>query len=230
MNSKKAVVLLSGGLDSTTALYVARRDGYEVFALTLDYGQLHQREILFARQTAAALAVPHELVAFSLPWKGSALLDENIPVPQGREFSDMQSEIPSTYVPARNTIFLAMAASYAETCGAQAVFIGANALDYSGYPDCRPAFFDAMQKALNLGTKAGVEGRMLELKTPLIDLSKADIVKLGQLLGVPFERTWSCYRGDEAPCGTCDACLLRAKGFKASHLTDPLAASAPGKA
>ncbi len=219
--NKKAVVLLSGGLDSTTALYVALRDGFQAAALTLDYGQLHQREINCARVNAEALAVRHEVVRFGMPWKGSALLDPLIPVPAGRSPEAMQSTIPVTYVPARNTIFLAMAASYAETLDAEALFIGANALDYSGYPDCRPDYFNAMQAALNLGTKAGVEGRALTIHTPLLRLTKAEIVKLGQSLGVPFERTWSCYRGSEEPCRVCDACVLRAKGFEEAGLQDP---------
>lgn len=218
--AKKAVVLLSGGLDSLTALYVALRDGYQVSALTLDYGQLHQREIACARTNAEALAIPHQVVHFGLPWKGSSLLDEAIPVPRGRTLESMNSAIPSTYVPARNTIFLALAASYAETLRAEAVFIGANALDYSGYPDCRPDFFKAMQAALNLGTKSGIEGLVLTLQTPLLNMTKAEIIKLGQSLGVPFDRTWSCYQGGEQPCGTCDACLLRAKGFQEAGIVD----------
>jgi len=219
--AKKAVVLLSGGLDSLTALYVALRDGYQAAALTLDYGQLHQREISFARVNAEALAIPHEVVHFGLPWKGSSLLDASIPVPSGRTLESMNSAIPSTYVPARNTVFLALAASYAETLKAEAVFIGANALDYSGYPDCRPDFFNAMQTALNLGTKTGIEGLILTLQTPLLHLTKAEIIKLGLSLGVPFERTWSCYRGDAQPCRSCDACLLRAKGFSEAGVQDP---------
>ncbi|MBP9865730.1 MAG: 7-cyano-7-deazaguanine synthase QueC [Candidatus Omnitrophica bacterium] len=218
---KKAVVLLSGGLDSLTALYVALREGHQIAALTLDYGQLHQREISFARMNAEALAIPHQVVHFGLPWKGSSLLDAAIPVPSGRTLETMNSAIPSTYVPARNTIFLALAASYAETLKAEAVFIGANALDYSGYPDCRPDFFTAMQTALNLGTKTGIEGLVLTLKTPLLHLTKAEIIKLGHSLGVPFERTWSCYQGGDNPCGACDACLLRAKGFQEAGCADP---------
>lgn len=218
---KRAVVLLSGGLDSLTTLYVALRDGYQAAALTLDYGQLHQREIACARTNAESLAIPHQVVHFGLPWKGSSLLDTAIPVPLGRTLESMHGAIPSTYVPARNTIFLALAASYAETLKAEAVFIGANALDYSGYPDCRPDFFDAMQKSLNLGTKTGVEGLRLTLQVPLLHLTKAEIIQLGQGLGVPFERTWSCYQGGEKPCGACDACLLRAKGFQAAGIPDP---------
>jgi len=219
--AKKAVVLLSGGLDSLTALYVALRDGYQVSALTLDYGQLHQREIACARTNAEALAIPHQVVHFGLPWKGSSLLDADIPVPSGRTLESMHHAIPSTYVPARNTIFLSLAASFAETLQAEAVFIGANALDYSGYPDCRPDFFTAMQAALNLGTKTGIEGLVLTLQTPLLHLTKSEIIRLGQSLGVPFERTWSCYKGGDKPCGVCDACLLRAKGFQEAGIVDP---------
>ncbi len=220
--NQKAVVLLSGGLDSTTALYIALRDAHQVFALTLDYGQLHKKEIECARQNAESLAVPHEIVHFSLPWKGSALLDPKIPMPVGRSAAVMQAAIPATYVPARNTIFLSLAASYAETIGASAIFIGANALDYSGYPDCRPDYFDAFQKMIDLGTKAGAEGKKIEIAAPLLHLTKREILLLGQSLGVSFERTWSCYQGGETPCNLCDSCGLRAKGFQDAGLSDPL--------
>ena len=218
----KAVVLLSGGLDSTTALYVALRDGYRVSALTLDYGQLHKKEIQCARQNAEALALTHEVVHFGMPWKGSALLDVQIPMPSQRSVDAMQAAIPATYVPARNTIFMALAASYAEATGAASIFIGANALDYSGYPDCRPDYFEAFQKTLNLGTKAGVEGQKIEIAAPLLHLSKREIVELAQSLGIPFERTWSCYQGEDLPCKVCDACQLRAKGFQEAGIEDPL--------
>jgi len=222
---KRSVVLLSGGLDSTTSLYVSLRDGYETAALTLDYGQLHQREIGFAKMHTAQLGIAHKIVNFELPWKGSSLLDSSIPIPANRKPVRNASQIPSTYVPARNSIFLTLAASYAETLQANAVFIGANALDYSGYPDCRPDFLRSMENTLNLGTKRGVEGFHLSLEAPLLSLSKAEIIKLGYSLNVPFDITWSCYRGSDRPCGDCDSCVLRAKGFLEANIADPALSS-----
>ncbi len=219
---KKAVCLFSGGLDSATALYVARSEGYELLALTIHYGQLHEREIHSAREIAAGLKIPHEIVAISLPWKGSALLDSSVPMPLRRPLEEMTQEIPSTYVPARNSIFLALASSWAETAKAEAVFIGANALDYSGYPDCRPEYLAAFEEMIRLGTKAGAEGRKIQIKAPLLRLSKKEIIQLGRRLGVPFEKTWSCYQGKGTPCGECDSCRLRAKGFEEAGLKDPL--------
>lgn len=219
--TKKAVCLLSGGLDSATSLYFARREGYQVTALTVHYGQLHVKEIEYAKQICGQLQIPHHILSFEMPWKGSSLLDKNIPMPTMREESAMGADIPTTYVPARNTIFLSMAASCAEAMGAEAVFIGANALDYSGYPDCRPEYFEAFSKAIHLGTKAGVEGKKLQIVAPLLHLNKKDIILLGQKLGVPFENTWSCYKGKEKPCGECDSCRLRAKGFKEAKIKDP---------
>lgn len=218
---KKAVCLLSGGLDSTTALYAAIQDGYKVTALTIHYGQLHSKEIEFAKSTAKKLQLNHSVVSFEMPWKGSALLDRSIPVPLNRDEKKMTADIPNTYVPARNSIFLTLAASCAEATGAEAIFIGANILDYSGYPDCRPEFFEAFEKMIALGTKAGVEGRALEIKTPLLRLNKKEIILLGKKINVPFENTWSCYQGQEMPCGKCDSCLLRAKGFQEAGFRDP---------
>ena len=224
MNVKKqhAVCLLSGGLDSATALYAARAEGYECIALTLQYGQLHVREIESARTIAARLGLRHFTIPVELPWKGSALLDPSIQMPAGRSERDMQKEIPVTYVPARNSIFLTLAASCAEACGAEVIFIGANALDYSGYPDCRPEYFEAAEKMITLGTKAGVEGKGFAIKAPLLKMSKKEIVLLGAKLGVPFEKTWSCYQGKDRPCGECDSCILRAKGFREAGTADPL--------
>jgi len=229
MNGPHAVVLLSGGLDSTTALYETLRCGKTVSALTVDYGQLHHKEIEYAKRTAASLKLRHEIVRFSLPWKGSALLDASVMIPQNRPESAMGLGIPATYVPARNTIFLALAASYAEAAGAAEIVIGANALDYSGYPDCRPAYLKSMAQALTLGTKFGDEGGTMVISAPLVELSKKEIVELGARLGVPFEHTWSCYKGKEQPCGRCDSCLLRAKGFKEAGLTDPLLQTCRGE-
>ncbi len=220
MTSPKAVCLLSGGLDSTTALYAARKS-HEVTALTIHYGQLHSKEIEFAKETCARLGLKHHNLSFEMPWKGSALLDASIPVPVNRDESRMIADIPSTYVPARNSIFLTLAASCAETLGAGAIFIGANILDYSGYPDCRPEFFEAFEKTIHLGTKAGVQGNKITIKAPLLHLNKKEIIQLGMKLGVPFEKTWSCYQGKETPCGECDSCRLRAKGFAEAGIIDP---------
>ena len=218
----KAVCLLSGGLDSATALYCARRDGFEPVALTVHYGQLHEKEIACARQLAQGLALEHHVISISLPWKGSALLDRSIPLPQGRAESEMAKEIPVTYVPARNSIFLSLAASLAETKKAAAIFFGANIQDYSGYPDCRPEFLEAFSEVISRGTKAGAEGFRIKIIAPLLKMSKKEIVILGRSLGVPFEQTWSCYRGAESPCSECDSCILRAKGFREAGLEDPL--------
>lgn len=217
-----AVCLLSGGLDSTTALYSALSENFEVTALTLDYGQLHIKEIEFAKATVKKLRLKHHLVSFSMPWKGSALLDKTILMPLMREEKEMSQSIPSTYVPARNSIFLSLAASCAEAIQSSAIFIGANILDYSGYPDCRPEYFEAFVKMLAVGTKAGSEGKNLKIYAPLLHLNKKEIIHLGKKLGVPFEKTWSCYQGLEKPCGACDSCLLRAKGFEEADLKDPL--------
>ena len=218
----KAVVLLSGGLDSTTALYVARRDGYEPVCLSIHYGQLHDRELESARKIAGALQLEHWTLPISLPWGGSALTDSGIPVPKRRNETEISQEIPVTYVPARNSIFLSLAASLAETKKAEAIYFGANALDYSGYPDCRPEFIEAFEEMIKRGTKAGIDKRPIRIAAPLLRLTKAQIVRLGHELGVPFEWTWSCYEGREFPCGECDSCVLRAKGFREAGIEDPL--------
>ena len=207
---KKAVVLLSGGLDSTTTLYYAINKGYTCQALIFDYGQRHKRELRSAVAVAKRARVSYQILKITLPWKGSALLDAKVKVPTGRSLKKMATAIPSTYVPARNTIFLSFALSFAEAIGAQAIFIGANALDYSGYPDCRPDYYAAYQKVIAKGTKA----KKIKIVTPLIDLTKAEIIKLGRKLGAPLEMTWSCYQGGKEPCGVCDSCLLRSKGFE----------------
>ena len=219
---KKAICLLSGGLDSTVSLFVARAEGYSPIALSIEYGQRHFREITAARFLTKGLVIPHYFAALSMPWKGSALLDATIKLPKDRDEKMMSTEIPVTYVPGRNSVFLSMAMSCAETEKAEAIFIGANALDYSGYPDCRPEYLTALAEAMSRGTKAGVEGWKIEIKAPLISLTKKDIVLLGQKLGVPFEKTWSCYAGDDKPCGACDSCILRAKGFREAGVPDPL--------
>lgn len=216
---KKAVILLSGGLDSTTILYYAKSKGLKPFCLIFDYGQRHRKEIKVAAQIARHAHADYRVVALRFPWKGSSLLDKTKKLPK-RDKIDPH-EIPSTYVPARNIVFLSLAASYAEAIGAPSIFIGANALDYSGYPDCRPKFFKAFGQVLRRGLKAGVEGRGIRIHTPLLYKTKAQIIKLGMKLKVPYQFTWSCYQGGVKPCGKCDSCLLRERGFEALKLKDP---------
>jgi len=226
-NSKKglAVCLLSGGLDSTTALYVAIHEGFHPLALTIDYGQLHKREIDSARKIAKRLNLEHEILSIRLPWGTSSLIDSRIPIPENRNVADLSHDIPNTYVPARNTIFLSFAASMAEANQASAIFIGANALDYSGYPDCRPEYLHRFEQLIKQGTKQGVEGKTLKIKAPLVHLKKSEIIKLAAELGAPLELTWSCYKGGEFPCQVCDSCLLRSKGFQEVGIRDPLLAT-----
>ena len=202
---KKAVILLSGGLDSTTTLYYALAKGYQCQALIFEYGQKHKRELRSAVAVASRVEIPYQIVKIKLPWQGSSLLDRKIKIPTNRKMKG----IPSTYVPGRNIIFLSFALSYAEAIGAQAIFIGANAIDFSGYPDCRPAFYRAFQKVINKGTKK----KKIRVLTPLINKTKAQIIKLGLKLKAPLELTWSCYRGGKKPCGVCDSCRWRKKGF-----------------
>jgi 7-cyano-7-deazaguanine synthase len=220
----KAVCLLSGGLDSATCLALARREGYACYALSFDYGQRHRVELEAAARVAAAFGAERHMVArIGLDAFGGSALTADIAVPKGRSTADMGHGIPSTYVPARNTIFLSFALAWAEVLGSSDIFIGVNALDYSGYPDCRPEYIEAYERMANLATKAGVEGRArLKIHTPLLGLNKAQIVRLAQELGVPFGLTHSCYDPgpDGRACGQCDACLLRAKGFLEAGLED----------
>lgn len=223
---KPGVVLLSGGLDSTTALAIAKQQGFEPYALSFRYGQRHAIELEAARRVAAAQAVQRHVIAdIDLRVFGGSSLTADIAVPKHEAAEDLSDEIPSTYVPARNTIFLSFALAYAETVDAQDIFIGVNALDYSGYPDCRPEFIDAFQTMANLATKAGVEGHRLSIHTPLIEMTKAEIIATGMQLGVDYGLTSSCYDPDDTghPCGRCDSCLLRLKGFSEAGYTDPLA-------
>jgi 7-cyano-7-deazaguanine synthase len=217
---KKAVVLLSGGLDSATVLAMAGAEGFACHALSMDYGQRHDAELDAARRVAGALGVrEHKLVRIGLgEIGGSALTDDDIAVPESPT-----AGIPVTYVPARNTVLLALALGWAEVLGARDVFIGVNAVDYSGYPDCRPAFIDAFQKLANLATKAGVEGQGFQIHAPLIELSKAQIIARGRELGVDYALTVSCYQADTEgrACGRCDACRLRAQGFADAGVADP---------
>ena len=221
----RAVVLLSGGIDSTTTLAVARQRGFETFALTFRYGQRHAAEIEAARRVAQALgAAAHEIVTIDLRAFGGSALTGDLGVPKDRSAREIGHGIPATYVPARNTIFLSFALAWAEVLGAWDIFIGVNALDYSGYPDCRPEFIGAFERMANMATKAAVEGRhRLTVHTPLIHLSKADIVREGIALGVDYGPTLSCYdpTPDGAACGRCDACALRRKGFAEAGLSDP---------
>ncbi len=216
---KKAIVLLSGGLDSTTTLYIARSRGYEAACLIFDYGQRHKREVDAAKKIARSSRCSFKTVKIELPWKGSSLLDRAMRLPL-----DMRNAkgIPSTYVPARNTIFLSFALSFAEAIGARDIFIGANSIDYSGYPDCRPQYYRAFGAMARLATRCGIEGAKIRIQTPLIRLTKSQIIKWGLKLGVPYEATWSCYKGGVEPCGRCDSCILRAKGFKEAGCKDPL--------
>jgi 7-cyano-7-deazaguanine synthase len=218
----KAVVLLSGGLDSATTLYYAKNKGFSCTCLSFDYGQRHGRELAAAKRIASAARCEHRTVKISLPWKGSSLLDKKIRLPAFDRPQRAGREIPNTYVPARNIIFLSFALSCAEAIGAHAIYIGANAVDYSGYPDCRPAFYRAFQNVARTGTKSG-QKRPVRILTPLIDLTKAEIVKLGSRLKVPYELTWSCYAGGQRPCGRCDSCFYRRKGFLAAGIVDPAA-------
>ena len=221
----RAVVLLSGGIDSTTTLAVARQRGFETHALTFRYGQRHLAEIDAARRVARALgAAAHEILTIDLRAFGGSALTDDLAVPKDRAAREIGTGIPVTYVPARNTIFLSFALAWAEVLGAWDIFIGVNALDYSGYPDCRPEFIGAFERLANLATKAAVEGRgRLKIHTPLIHLSKADIVRDGTALGVDYALTLSCYdpTPDGISCGRCDACTLRRKGFAEAGLTDP---------
>lgn len=222
---RRAVVLLSGGLDSATVLHWALDRGWSPLALSFDYGQRHRRELAAARALCLRARVPLRAVRFRLPWSGSSLLDPNAKLPSAPKPSSIGRNIPSTYVPGRNTVFLSFGLSYAEAAGARAVMIGANALDYSGYPDCRPDYIKAMGQAFRLGTKAGRQGRGVRIVAPLLKLTKAEIVRLGTGLGVPWALTWSCYHGGIRPCGRCDSCRLRARGFSQAGIRDPLVES-----
>ena len=220
----RAVVLLSGGMDSATTLYAARKAGHSLYALSFDYGQRHRRELPAARAIAKAAKVrEHRILRIDLrAFGGSALTDRRLRVPRRRSLENIGRGIPATYVPARNTILLAHALAYAEVVGADRIYVGANYYDYSGYPDCRPEYYRAFQRLANLATKRAVEGHRIRIETPLIRKTKADIVRLGTRLGVPFELTWSCYLGGKRACGECDSCQLRLKGFREAGILDPL--------
>ena len=219
---KKAVVLLSGGMDSTTALYIAKSEGYEVYAISFNYGQRHHKELDCAKIIADKAGVKEHIIVNTNmdAWGGSALTDATISVPDS---NINRSKIPITYVPARNMIFLSFAASYAEVVGAQDIFIGVSEVDYSGYVDCRQEFIDAMENAINFGTVCAVEeGKKIKIHAPLVRMSKSDEIKLGIKLGVDYSLTWTCYRGEDLACGTCDSCSLRLKAFKEAGEKDQI--------
>ncbi|MHB1424621.1 MAG: 7-cyano-7-deazaguanine synthase QueC [Gemmataceae bacterium] len=230
-NAPRAVVLLSGGLDSATALAAARRDGFRCHALTIAYGQRHAAELLAARRVAAALgAVEQRVFELDLRAFGGSALTADIPVPHERALEAMSADIPITYVPARNTVFLSLALAWAEVLGSFNIYMGVNAIDYSGYPDCRPEFIAAFERLANLATKAGVESKgIFRIHTPLIQLSKADIIRLGVSLGIDYGLTHSCYdpAPDGAACGGCDSCQLRRAGFEAAGIADPTRYASP---
>jgi 7-cyano-7-deazaguanine synthase len=220
----QAVVLLSGGLDSAVTLYIARDKGYHPLCLIFDYGQRHRREIDSAKKIAQAVGCRFKVFKIDLAHKKSALLDKKINIPElkNSRTQELKNAIPVTYVPARNIIFLSFALSFAETLGEGAVFIGAHAEDYPGYPDCSPEFFRAFERMVKLGTKSGLEGKEIKIFTPLINKKKSEIIREGLRLGVPFGLTWSCYKGGRLPCGKCDSCYYRAKGFRELGIEDPL--------
>jgi len=221
---KKAVVLLSGGLDSTTVLAISKSQGFDVYAISFDYGQRHKYELTAAKNVTTHLGVKkHLILDVDISSIGGSALTDDIEVPKGRDESTMSSNIPITYVPARNTIFLSLALGWAEVLGARDIFIGANVVDYSGYPDCRPEFISAFEKMANLGTKAGAEGEKFTIHAPLSQLTKAQIIGKGIELGIDYSLTLSCYDPPEngKACGECDSCLLRKKGFKEAGIIDP---------
>ena len=224
VGSPAAVVLLSGGMDSATALAMTQADRFEVIALTLDYGQRHRKEIRAAKRIAEHFRVKeHRIANLDLTGiGGSALTDRRIAVPKGRDLKEIGKGVPVTYVPARNTILLAYALGLAEVAAADAIVIAANAIDFSGYVECRPEFYRAFQEVARLGTTRGVAGDVIQIRTPLIGMSKADIVRRGETLRVPWALTWSCYLGGARACGVCDSCQLRLKGFREAGVADPI--------
>ncbi len=221
---KKAVCLISGGLDSAVSAYIAKDMGYDIFVISFIYGQKHIKEIKSAKKIAKTLNVKKQVI-FNIDkgcFGGSSIVDDSIKPEINHKIDDIGKDIPNTYVPARNTIFLSIALAFAEVIDADAIFIGATAADYSGYPDCKPIYFKAFQKMADLATKKSVKGKKVIIKTPVLKLNKSEIIKKGFKLNVPFEKTWSCYLGREKACGRCDSCLLRLKGFKKAGIKDPL--------
>jgi len=221
---KKAVCLISGGLDSAVTSFIAKDQGYEIYGLSFCYGQRHNKELEYAKKIGRILGVKDH-VFFNLDidvFKSSSLVDRSKNIQMDVDIKDIGKDIPVTYVPGRNTVFLSIGLAYAETVDAEAVFIGVTSTDYSGYPDCRPEFIKSFQKMANICNKKGVEGNPIKIVTPLLYLNKSEIIKKGISLEVPFEYTWSCYLGEDLACGRCDSCQLRLKGFKNANLKDPL--------
>jgi len=221
---QKAVCLVSGGIDSCVTSFIAKKEGYEIYALSFDYGQRHKKELTCAKKIADAInAKMHTVFSIDLGlFGGSSLMDTSSDQIKDHELEDIGKSIPSTYVPARNTVFLSIGLAYAESIDADAIFIGATATDYAGYPDCRPEYIKAYQHMADLATKRAVDGNLIKIQAPLLAMSKSDIINTGLELHAPFEHTWSCYRGDEKACGLCDSCLLRLKGFKEVGTRDPV--------
>jgi 7-cyano-7-deazaguanine synthase len=221
---KKAVCLLSGGLDSAVTAFIAKKQGYDIYALSFRYGQRHTKELSCAKKISKAVgAKKHIILSINLQrFGGSSLLSSSTRPITDHSIQDIGKHVPSTYVPARNTIFLSYALAYAETLEAEAIYLGVNAVDYSAYPDCRPQFIKKYQQLANLATRRGIEGKTIRIRAPLLHLTKGEIVKRGVRLNVPFSKTWSCYRGETIACGRCDSCLLRLKGFQEAHVHDPL--------
>lgn len=221
---KKAVCLVSGGIDSCVSAFMAKKEGFTIYALTINYGQRHKKEIESAKKIANFLKVKkHIILDINLSkFGGSSLVDKSKTPEKNRDLKDIGKNIPSTYVPARNTVFLALALAYAEAIDANAVFIGATATDYSGYPDCRAEFIEAFQKLSDIATKKGIEKKPIKIVTPLLSLKKSQIIKKGFEIRAPLDKTWSCYMGGKKACGRCDSCLLRLKGFKEIGAKDPI--------
>jgi 7-cyano-7-deazaguanine synthase len=222
--SKKAVCLISGGMDSCVTAFIAKNEGYDIYPLTIIYGQRHKKEAISAKKIANTLKTKNHMFSYINPgiFGGSSLTNKSLKIEKNRRMEDIGKKIPNTYVPARNTIFLSIALAYAETIEADAIYIGATATDYSGYPDCRHEYFRIFQKMANIATKTGREGKKIKICTPLLNMRKSEIIRKGFDLNAPLKETWSCYSGEKIACGRCDSCQLRLKGFKELGKRDPI--------